>query len=99
MAPAARLREHDSRCAGHTVQPFSGQAQSPGRDKTMAECGEAHRQTYIRTLDSHMRRKLGFASLLLFISLPAIAQVVPPDAPWTSKRIPEWNDKDAFLIL
>jgi hypothetical protein len=46
-----------------------------------------------------MRRKLCFASLLLSISLPVIAQLTTADAPWISKRIPEWNEKDAFLIL
>jgi hypothetical protein len=46
-----------------------------------------------------MYRKLCLASLLLSISLPVIAQLATADAPWISKRIPEWNDKDAFLIL
>jgi hypothetical protein len=46
-----------------------------------------------------MCRKLCCASLLLSISLPVIAQLATADAPWVSKRIPEWNEKDAFLIL
>jgi hypothetical protein len=41
-----------------------------------------------------MCRKLCFTSLLLSISLLAAA-----DAPWVTKRIPEWSDKDAYLIL
>jgi hypothetical protein len=46
-----------------------------------------------------MRGKLCFASLVLSISLPVIAQLAPADAPWISKRIPEWSEKDAYLIL
>jgi hypothetical protein len=41
-----------------------------------------------------MCRKLCFASLVLPLSL-----LVAADPPWISKRIPEWSDKDAYLIL
>ncbi len=41
-----------------------------------------------------MCRKLCFAFLLLSLSL-----LVAVDPPWISKRIPEWTDKDAYLIL
>jgi len=41
-----------------------------------------------------MLRKLCFASLLLSLSL-----LVAADPPWISKRIPEWSEKDAYLIL
>jgi hypothetical protein len=41
-----------------------------------------------------MYRKLCFASLILSISL-----LVAADPPWIAKRIPEWSEKDAFLIL
>jgi hypothetical protein len=67
-----------------------------------------------------MSRKLCFASLLLFLSIPLTAQLVtiptiaPPTVlsetttaaaqptmatPWASKRIPEWTERDAYLIL
>ena len=45
-----------------------------------------------------MRRKLCFASLLLSISF-AVSILAAADPPWISKRIPEWNEKDAYLIL
>jgi len=41
-----------------------------------------------------MNRKLRFASLLLSVTLLAAA-----DPPWIAKRIPEWSEKDAYLIL
>ncbi len=41
-----------------------------------------------------MYRKLRFASLILSIPL-----LVAADPPWMSKRISEWTEKDAFLIL
>jgi hypothetical protein len=41
-----------------------------------------------------MCRKLCFTSLLLSIPL-----LVAADPPWVAKRIPEWSDKDAYLIL
>jgi hypothetical protein len=41
-----------------------------------------------------MCRKLCFASLLLSLSL-----LIAADPPWMAKRIPEWSDKDAYLIL
>lgn len=41
-----------------------------------------------------MCRKLSFSSLILSISL-----LIAADPPWIAKRIPEWTDKDAYLIL
>jgi hypothetical protein len=45
-----------------------------------------------------MCRKLFFTSLLLSISL-AVSLLVAADPPWAAKRIPEWSEKDAYLIL
>ena len=45
-----------------------------------------------------MCRKLCFASLVLSISL-AVSIVAAADAPWMAKRIAEWNERDAYLIL
>jgi hypothetical protein len=41
-----------------------------------------------------MNRKLRFASLLVSVTLLTAA-----DPPWIAKRIPEWSEKDAYLIL
>jgi hypothetical protein len=41
-----------------------------------------------------MCRKLCFTSLLLSISI-----LVAADGPWMAKRIPEWSERDAYLIL
>lgn len=41
-----------------------------------------------------MSRKLCFTSLLLSISLLGAA-----DPPWIARRIPEWSERDAYLIL
>ena len=45
-----------------------------------------------------MCRKLCFAPLVLSISL-AVSIVAAADAPWMAKRIAEWNERDAYLIL
>ena len=45
-----------------------------------------------------MCRKLCFTSLLLSISL-AVSILAAADPPWMAKRIPEWSEKDAYLIL
>ncbi len=45
-----------------------------------------------------MCRKLCFTSLVLSISL-AVSLLVAADPPWMAKRIPEWSEKDAYLIL
>jgi hypothetical protein len=45
-----------------------------------------------------MFRKLGFTSLILLIAL-AVPLLVAADPPWAAKRIPEWSDRDAYLIL
>jgi hypothetical protein len=45
-----------------------------------------------------MCRKLCFTSLLLSISL-AVSILAAADPPWIAKRIPEWSEKDAYLIL
>jgi hypothetical protein len=41
-----------------------------------------------------MLRKLCFASLFLSLS-----PLVAADPPWIARRIPEWSEKDAYLIL
>lgn len=44
-----------------------------------------------------MHRKLCFASFLLF--LLSVTLLIAADQPWVAKRIPEWSEKDAFLVL
>jgi hypothetical protein len=46
-----------------------------------------------------MYRKLRFASFLLSTSLLVAADPPRADLPWIAKRIPEWTERDAFLIL
>ena len=47
-----------------------------------------------------MHRKLCFASFLLFLfSLLSVTLLIAADPPWVAKRIPEWSEQDAFLVL
>jgi len=48
-------------------------------------------------LELFMYRKLCFASFLL--SLLSVTLLIAADPPWVAKRIPEWSEKDAFLVL
>jgi hypothetical protein len=45
-----------------------------------------------------MCRKLCLTSFVLSVSL-AVSILAAADAPWMAKRIAEWNEKDAYLIL
>jgi hypothetical protein len=47
-----------------------------------------------------MHRKLCFASFVLFLfSLLSVTLLIAADPPWVAKRIPEWSEQDAFLVL
>jgi hypothetical protein len=49
-----------------------------------------------------MARKPCFASFLLslfFVTLLSVTLLIAADPPWVAKRIPEWSEQDAFLVL
>ena len=47
-----------------------------------------------------MRRKPCFASFLISLfSLLSVTLLIAADQPWVAKRVPEWSEKDAFLVL
>src|ERR1017187_9141818 len=53
-----------------------------------------------RRLGFFMHRKLCFASYLISLfSLLSLTLLIAADQPWVAKRIPEWSEQDAFLVL
>jgi hypothetical protein len=60
----------------------------------MAERQEALCHALFSDSEFSMCRKLCFTSIFLSITL-----LIAADPPWMAKRIAEWSDKDAYLIL